>query len=328
MALFSCQTDPDDPYEAAEWYGLNSYVFCDGNATKYDDALGFQLLGQAFESYMYSIPVLLTEFGCLSKTFRAQGGYQAQRNFLQAKWLLEQPYMREVFSGGFAFEYSMEMEYAKSDSPYPFTRLGGQSYGVGHLANETCDDIEQQCQYVPHPSFYNLKEAYSTANISNTVTKDTFVPSPNRLQHSQCPDHFPPLQKFKWSPDDTDNLACPKKGSASQFTCPADYNMLFIKSKSKTSGLQVHRSNYFWGTLYTVVLLAVATASFLYVRRRSKKPVPEILTLRPYSEDDSLSDESNGLLSMKDYRSTGGAGMYQALSSDSSSVDLPSRAKP
>lgn len=99
-------------------------MFCDGKAQSYGDALGFQLLGQSFQSYDYSIPVLLTEFGCLSKTFPTKDGYAGERNFLQARWMLEEPFMREIFSGGFAFEYSIEMEYAKSDSPYPFTHLG------------------------------------------------------------------------------------------------------------------------------------------------------------------------------------------------------------
>lgn len=30
------QSDPEDEYENAEWYGLNSYLYCSGNTETYD----------------------------------------------------------------------------------------------------------------------------------------------------------------------------------------------------------------------------------------------------------------------------------------------------
>jgi len=57
-----------DPYENAEWFGLNSYLYCAGNVTQLKDAGGYGLLLKSFESYNYSIPAILSEFGCLSKS--------------------------------------------------------------------------------------------------------------------------------------------------------------------------------------------------------------------------------------------------------------------
>ncbi len=133
---YNCLSNPtNDPLEAAEWFGLNSYVNCDGNVTTYQDALGFNTLQESFDSYNYSIPVVLTEFGCVSKSFPTVNGYQGQRNFRQFYWLHTIPSVRDQFVGGFAFEYSMEMENAKSESPYPFTTFGHANYGVGKSHN-------------------------------------------------------------------------------------------------------------------------------------------------------------------------------------------------
>jgi hypothetical protein len=71
--------DDDDDLDHAEWYGLNTYVYCNANHTSFDQAGGFKLLLDSFESYNYSIPVLLTEFGCLSKSFATIDSYQGQR---------------------------------------------------------------------------------------------------------------------------------------------------------------------------------------------------------------------------------------------------------
>lgn len=133
---YNCQSDPDDDYEYAEWYGLNSYVTCNIDIEEYQDAKGLLSMQKSFESYNLSIPVLMTEFGCLSDTYPTVDGYAGQRNFLQAKWMLEEPQLHNIFAGGFAFEYSIEAANAGSESPYPFTSYGNQNYGIGTL-NET-----------------------------------------------------------------------------------------------------------------------------------------------------------------------------------------------
>ncbi len=112
---YNCQSDPKDPYDYAEWYGINTYVYCNGDAQSYDEAKGFHDLSSSFESYHYSIPVLLTEYGCLSKSFPTIEGYQGQRNFNQAKWLGLKSVQND-FAGGFAFEYSIEA--ANAQTPF------------------------------------------------------------------------------------------------------------------------------------------------------------------------------------------------------------------
>ena len=112
---YNCQSDEKDELENAEWYGINTYVYCNGTANLFDEALGFKTLMDSFESYKYSIPAILTEYGCLSKTFPTIDGYVGQRSFNQAKWLgLHE--VQDQFVGGFAFEYSMES--ANAQTPY------------------------------------------------------------------------------------------------------------------------------------------------------------------------------------------------------------------
>ncbi len=110
---YNCQSDKKDDLEHADWYGLNTYVYCNGTADSYDQALGFDELSKNFHSYNYSIPVLLTEYGCLSQTFPTIDGYEGQRNFNQAKWL-GLPSVQDDFAGGLAFEYSIEKANART----------------------------------------------------------------------------------------------------------------------------------------------------------------------------------------------------------------------
>ena len=128
-AYYNCQGDPTDPYEYAEWYGINTYVFCNGAVNTYPEALGFIGLEQSFRSYHYSLPVMLTEYGCLSTTFPTVDGYVGTRSFAQTRWLIDQPAIRDQFVGGFVFEFSTESAYAQT--PYPFKQFGYQNYGLG-----------------------------------------------------------------------------------------------------------------------------------------------------------------------------------------------------
>ena len=120
---YNCQSNEKDDLEYAEWYGLNTYVYCNGSADTFDQAKGFKYLSMSFESYDYSIPVLLTEYGCLSKTFPTIDGYEGQRSFNQAKWLgLEA--VQNDFAGGLAFEYSIE----RANAQTPFVSTGRAEY--------------------------------------------------------------------------------------------------------------------------------------------------------------------------------------------------------
>jgi len=211
---YNCQNGDDD-LEPAEWYGINTYVYCNANFTNFDESGGFKLLAESFESYNYSIPVLLTEFGCLSKSFPTVDGYQGQRSFHQAEWL-GLPGIQNEFAGGFAFEYSIESENART--PFPFKEFGQQNYGVGYFYPENCNDVTIMCEYNRTPSFYNLKIAFNNAKAEN-LTIDEFVPDEGRTNRTQCPPHFPPLSNFKWAVDRHRSAQCPKESDVA-FTCP------------------------------------------------------------------------------------------------------------
>jgi hypothetical protein len=211
---YNCQSGDDD-LEPAEWYGINTYVYCNANFTSFDESGGFKTLAESFESYHYSIPVLLTEFGCLSKSFPTVDGYQGQRSFHQAEWL-GLPNIQNDFAGGIAFEYSIESANARTQ--FPFKEFGQQNYGVGYLYPENCDDVKIMCEYNKTPTFYNLKNAFANAKAEN-VTMDEFVPDEKRTNRTQCPPHFPPLSEFTWTVDRQRSVQCPTHSDVA-FTCP------------------------------------------------------------------------------------------------------------
>jgi len=334
---YNCRGNNEDEFESAEWYGLNTYVFCDGSATTYDDAPGLGLLEQSMRSLNYSIPVLLTEFGCLSKSFPEIDNYPGQRNFLQARWLLTQPTLREQFAGGFAFEYSIEKENAQSASPYPFHTFGLQNYGIGYFQPELCDDIDTACSYHPLPAFDNLKKAYEavignhvangTENFAFTVTEDEFAIPPSRSGRSGCPEGFPSLDSFSWKADRTRSTRCPRRGSESKHVCRSK------AARAASSQMQSLALKALLGIFGGVIAIMLAYLVVLHRNKRRRSDIPEILTFPTNQRspggdsssdaDDSYSDESAGLLSMQkryqDGRTGGGRAMYHAVGSDSSS---------
>ena len=304
-SYYNCQSNQKDKYESAEWYGLNSYVNCDSNATKFSEALGFKDLLDSFAAMNYSIPVVLTEFGCLSETFPTINGYEGQRNFQQANWLLTEKSLRDQFSGGFAFEYSLES--ANAQIPYPFKTFGKQNYGVGYFAPKDCDDIETPCTYRPFPAFDNLKNAYNVSETIIASTQDSFQVPPSRQGRSKCPDEFPPLGSYDWSAvDHTRNLRCPPIKHWRPFSCPAKPS-----GESMTIQSLQHAFAMIWLTFLSLFLLILAVRQC-----RRYTTVPKLLTV-PQDGDSLSSDESAGLLSMKSYQR--GAD-YQAIDSDSSSI--------
>jgi hypothetical protein len=212
---YNCQSSEDD-LEHAEWYGLNTYVYCNGNRTSFEEAVGFKTLSDSFDSYNYSIPVLLTEFGCLSRSFPTIDGYEGQRSFNQAKWL-GLPQVQNNFAGGFAFEYSIESSIART--PFPFKEFGEQNYGVGYFSPQYCDDVKVMCEYNRTPSFYNLKRAYAEAKAEN-LSMDDFRPDTGRTGRTQCPPSFPPIDSYEWQVDRQWDAWCPKNSELS-YTCPA-----------------------------------------------------------------------------------------------------------
>eukprot|EP00644_Phytophthora_capsici_P004731 jgi/Phyca11/110798/e_gw1.19.176.1 len=202
---YNCRTDASDQYENVEWYGINAYQYCNNDATTLKAADGFNKLQTDFLSFGMNIPVMLTEYGCLDRSFPKVGDYEAQRTWRQAGWLYSSDF-RKVFSGGFAFEYSTEIVNAKT--AYPFTSFDTGNFGLGYLKPETCDHITVKCEYVPMPNYYNLSTQYKAVNITSEAKMSSF--SPDRTVFPDCPADFPKLSTIKWTTD----------GVESEFDCP------------------------------------------------------------------------------------------------------------
>jgi hypothetical protein len=212
---YNCRTDSSDKYENAEWYGLNTYQYCDGDVTTLADSGGFLKLLTDFSGFDMTIPVMLTEFGCVNPSFPAVGDYEAQRTWLQAGWLHGSDF-RAVFSGGFAFEYSTENANSKSSSAYPFTAYGAQNYGLGYYSPEDCDHDTVACVYNPMPNYDNLAEQYNATDTSDESSYDDFTSDRSTLP--ECPSNFPALADIEWEADSIDSLECPS--TAQQYECP------------------------------------------------------------------------------------------------------------
>lgn len=219
----------DNEYGFAEFYGINTYVDCNGTATTYDEFLGLISLQQSFESYNYSIPVLLTEFGCVSDTYPTMDGYEAQRTFLEASFLLERPELRDIFAGGFVFEYSTEAENAKVHSPYPFKKFGKQNYGLGYFSPEHCDDINQPCEYNPFPSSKYLLDAFLSFRTVNLTTTYKYEPPMHRRGRSVCPSGFRSIYNFTWEADTNILDECPERGELASYACAMESSQQYTR---------------------------------------------------------------------------------------------------
>ncbi|GAB9472369.1 hypothetical protein Gpo141_00009550 [Globisporangium polare] len=232
---YNCQSS-DLKYERAEWYGLNTYIQCDD----IDDpkkAAGFNILRDSFKGHKYSIPVILTEFGCTTDRFPtvkgATGIYKGQRTFHDAAWM-NSPDYSEYFAGGFAFEYSTENANSKSTSVFPFTEFGPQNYGLGYLSPEDCDDVTKECKYEQMPNFNSLAAAYKQVGKSSEPTLATFKPAADRLAPSQCPPDYLPIGDLTWAGGKDPLTKCP---AVAKFQCPNT-----IKRKPRLAGVGADNS--------------------------------------------------------------------------------------
>ncbi|OQS04248.1 3-ketodihydrosphingosine reductase, partial [Thraustotheca clavata] len=202
---YNCRTDPKDTLENAEWYGINVYLQCDPKATVDKVGDSFKLIHSDFQSYKLAGPTMLTEFGCLNEGFPTVKGYAAQRPWVQASWLLSKDFS-DVFTGGFAFEFSTENANSKADAPYPFTSFGAQNYGLGYFSPETCDHVNTTCKYNRMPNFDNLAKYYTGTNTTLPSASDytefvTTTPS--------CPSGFSTLKDSTWAADAVTDMLCP-----------------------------------------------------------------------------------------------------------------------
>eukprot|EP00980_Cylindrotheca_fusiformis_P007448 scaffold1537_cov108-Cylindrotheca_fusiformis.AAC.7 len=310
VLYYNCQSDPDDEYENAEWFGLNSYVMCNADAETYEDALGLKLLQQNFERYNYSIPVLMTEFGCLSDTFPTVRGYEGQRTFMQAKWMLTQKDLRDTFAGSFAFEYSIEKANAGQESPYPFQKFGKQSYGIGYFEPEFCNDVNIPCQYRPLPSFDFLKEAFDTSDMYPPTTEDKFVVPSYRKGRTECPESFPSISSLTWDADEWQSLSCPP--SPNNFVCPVHFDAEYQQPQSDCDFCISKRK-----TLYFCLAVVVAVLAYYACRNQKRRSKNYTNIDEKTSEGRGDSSSSTGLLNCPP--ALGGKYFqYQAVESDSS----------
>ncbi|KAL4174087.1 hypothetical protein KRP22_006030 [Phytophthora ramorum] len=213
---YNCRTDESDELENAQWYGINTYVQCD-DISDPDKATGFNLLRDSFKSYDYSIPVVLSEFGCVSPAFPTVDGFEAQRTFHDAEFMNMAQYS-DYFAGGFAFEYSTENANSMATSAYPFTTFGPQNYGLGYLSPEDCTDAGTNCTYERFPNFAFLAEAYAAYDGSNEPTLDSYVVPANHAKTSTCPSGSPDPRNFQWEGDSVSSEACPSSTDG-RFQC-------------------------------------------------------------------------------------------------------------
>lgn len=235
---YNCRSDPDDELENAEYYGINVYLHCDGSAQTIEDMQGFNDLRTMFANFKLTIPVMLTEFGCLSPSFPTIDGYEGQRNFLQVDALFSSTFA-STFAGGFVFEYSTEKVFAEDSSPYPFTKSGFGNYGIGYMSPEFCNEIEIPCIYNPLPQFDTLAGKYAAVDSSFLPNFDDYVPDITTLP--ECPADFPPLSSFVWQASDEykcpDNLIvyCPGIPVECLTTFPPDPSSTPVPTSSITS---------------------------------------------------------------------------------------------
>ncbi|DAZ94665.1 TPA: hypothetical protein N0F65_000945 [Lagenidium giganteum] len=212
---YNCRTGPDDEFETVEWYGINVYLYCDAKVTK--PSGGFAKLLTDFADMNPAAPILVTEYGCLNPSFPTVDGYDAQRTWTQAGWLYTKEF-RDVFNGGFVFEYSTERANSKKDADYPFTSYGKQNYGLGYFSPEDCDHDKTKCKYNKMPNFDNLAKQYNSTDASDESKMAKFSPSSARSSPTKCPIEIKGLKGLDWSNStDTKSLDCPPK---EEFVCP------------------------------------------------------------------------------------------------------------
>lgn len=318
---YNCQGDPSDKYEGAEWYGFNSYVSCDPDIDEYQNASGLVFLQQDFERYQYSIPVVMTEYGCLSKNFETIDGYEGQRDFKQTEWLMTEPDLREQFSGGFVFEYSTEMKNAIGDSAYPFTSFGHQNYGIGYFEPEDCDEVLVPCIFKPLPSYHNLQAIYNQTNSTVVTTMNSFEVPENRANRSQCPRQFKILSHFRWKADGRKDISCPLVGSDSNFTCPT--NLDELRGRFGYRKYHYVRFNFLEGSLAFGIVSIIALCALQSMKEKKVESDMSDLNLPrslycPVQLQGDDSDESTGLLAMQDLTDAGSKTAYQAIDSGAS----------
>jgi 1,3-beta-glucanosyltransferase GAS5 len=151
---FGCQTDPNDPLEPFEWYGINTYRHCDANAESVADLAGFERLKDMYIEMNMDVPIVLAEYGCRAKGFPTLTSentgeeFDSQRTWLQLDMLYSTPEYLDVFAGGTAYEFSAEkvvVDRSLDGNPWPYYGFMSLNFGMGYMYPEDCDNIQTMC---------------------------------------------------------------------------------------------------------------------------------------------------------------------------------------
>jgi hypothetical protein len=206
---YNCRSDPNDALENAQWFGLNAYQHCDGSATSIDEMDGYIQLLSDFESYEMSIPTLISEFGCRSRSFPAIDGFQSQRTWLQVDAIYSPAYV-EVFAGGLVFEYSAEKKIADTsdgkENSWPYRNHTKLQYGVTYYAPIDCDHTDIRCRNVKYPEFDLLGAKFAEVQV-DAPSLDKY--NPPDIPVPECPASIVPLSDFDWPSAKEQDFWCP-----------------------------------------------------------------------------------------------------------------------
>jgi 1,3-beta-glucanosyltransferase GAS5 len=233
MNYFSCQGDTNDPFEEAEWYGINVHLYCDKAVSDLIDGTGLFILKKAFTKYKLPIPALITEYGCLSQSFgTSKMQNPGQGNYTLFDTFMSDPGFRNQYSGVFASMFSTEYQPSieSNNSSYTHGSFGIWNYGLGCFEPKTCDDIQIPCTYRPLPNFWNLQRLFHPTlehQQLQAITMEEFKELTDRPRNtSKCPQELPPISHFKWDVDKRADLPCSPLRSHSNFSCSSNRNDL------------------------------------------------------------------------------------------------------
>ncbi|CCI10363.1 unnamed protein product [Albugo candida] len=181
LSYYDCIVD-NNAYTRAEWQGLNPYAHCDMKVTDFKEAKGLLVLVKDFNSIGLGNPLIMGEFGCLPDD-NTVDGWEAVRNFRDAKWINTEKPLTDNVVGGCVFEFSTELK-NRVDKKLAMTRDPGD-YGIYQFTPSTCDNVIQKCMLKEKgPEVNNLKEAYTTTPDS-TINNNTWKPI--RTKALECP---------------------------------------------------------------------------------------------------------------------------------------------
>lgn len=148
-AYLNCEDAADSQFGYVDFYGVNSYQWC-GEQTM--QSSGYNILLEDYQDF--NIPLILSEFGC---------NRVKPRKFTEISQGIFSPEMMEIFSGGLAYEYSME----------------SNGYGIVKIGDADGDDGNGDVQLLP--DFWELKKQYELANKADTSKVKNKI-----MQRKQC----------------------------------------------------------------------------------------------------------------------------------------------